>query len=226
MSRPPHRADSRLTAECLHSAPYRVESIASTTSLDVDFSGLRNAIQSLQKTSLRLDIEKDTAEKKLRKLLHKFARRHFIRRQIHRALCKLRKLFGKECPSHDASSLAAPVSVGYGAADKPFECSRGRKHANQGMLPVTPRIGHAGAKVHEQRQRAGETEAFDKRRFPSKKFKKAVKRVRDVNQKLKAFERGFIHEDGIKDREWYRNLDVAPGKWLGGCTVPSHLCNT
>ncbi|RDX53924.1 Zn-dependent exopeptidase [Lentinus brumalis] len=193
----------------------KVESIASTTSLDVDFSGLRNAIQSLQKTSLRLDTEKDTAEKKLRKLLHKFARRHFIRRQIHRALCKLRKLFGKECPSHDASSLAAPVSVGYGAADKPFECSRGRKHANQGMLPVTPRIGHAGAKVHEQRQRAGETEAFDKRRFPSKKFKKAVKRVRDVNQKLKAFERGFIHEDGIKDREWYRNLDVAPGKWLG-----------
>ncbi|KAI0720289.1 Zn-dependent exopeptidase [Cerioporus squamosus] len=195
----------------------KVESIASTTSLDVDFTGLRNAIQSLQKTSLKLDIEKDAAEKKLRKLLHRFARRHFIRRKIHRALCKLRKLFGKDCPSHDAPSLSAPMFVGFGGADKPFECSRGRKKANSGMLPVTPRIGHAGAKAREQRpsQRGEETEALDKRRFPSKKFKKAVKRVRDVNQKLKAFERGFIHEEGIKDREWYRNLDVAPGKWLG-----------
>ena len=42
-----------------------------------------------------------------------------------------------------------------------------------------------------------------------------------VNKKLIAFERGFISEDGIKDREWYRHLGVAPGKWLGhlGCTL-------
>jgi N-acetylated-alpha-linked acidic dipeptidase len=25
----------------------------------------------------------------------------------------------------------------------------------------------------------------------------------------------FISEDGIKDREWYRHLGVAPGRWLG-----------
>lgn len=52
-------------------------------------------------------------------------------------------------------------------------------------------------------------------RFPSRKFINAVKRVRDVNQKLVAFERGFISEGGIPDREWYRHLGVAPGKWLG-----------
>jgi hypothetical protein len=30
----------------------------------------------------------------------------------------------------------------------------------------------------------------------------------------------FIHPAGIKDREWYRHLGVAPGKWLGKCTNP------
>jgi hypothetical protein len=52
-------------------------------------------------------------------------------------------------------------------------------------------------------------------RYPSRRFVKAVKRVRVINQKLAAFERGFISEGGIPEREWYRHLGVAPGKWLG-----------
>ena len=44
---------------------------------------------------------------------------------------------------------------------------------------------------------------------------KAARAVRRVNAKLAGFERGFIHESGIKDREWFRHLGVAPGKWLG-----------
>ena len=44
---------------------------------------------------------------------------------------------------------------------------------------------------------------------------KAVKRVRTVNAKLASFERGFISKEGINDREWYKHLGVAPGKWLG-----------
>ncbi|TFK71757.1 Zn-dependent exopeptidase [Pluteus cervinus] len=51
--------------------------------------------------------------------------------------------------------------------------------------------------------------------WPLKKLAKAVKRVRSVNKKLTSFERGLISEDGIKDREWYKHLGVAPGKWLG-----------
>ena len=50
---------------------------------------------------------------------------------------------------------------------------------------------------------------------PVKEFIKAAKRVQEANARLVAFEKGFIHEDGIKDREWYRHLGVAPGKWLG-----------
>ncbi|KAG2152653.1 Zn-dependent exopeptidase [Suillus bovinus] len=50
---------------------------------------------------------------------------------------------------------------------------------------------------------------------PLCEFIRAAKRVRAANQKLMAFERGFLSEDGIKDREWYRHLGVAPGKHLG-----------
>ena len=201
-----------------------------TTSLDVDFSDLRHAIRTLQKASAKLDHEKVKAEHKLKKLLHKFARRHFVRRVLHEKFCQLTRLFGRECaPSrHDASGMSEAAIA---AADKTtFECSamvsRGRN--SNGLLPFKPRVGRAPAGAREQHEREmSEEEAValhkhkhkkhshHKKRFPHKKFMKAAKRIRDVNKKLKLFERGFIHEDGIKDREWYRNLDVAPGKWLG-----------
>lgn len=50
---------------------------------------------------------------------------------------------------------------------------------------------------------------------PCWKLKEAVNRIRRINKLLSSFERGFISEGGIKDREWYRHLGVAPGKWLG-----------
>lgn len=81
-----------------------------------------------------------------------------------------------------------------------------------------------------------------KHRHALKKFIKAAKEVQKINEKLASFERGLIHEDGIKDREWYRvrtsryhtipfggnpltkmlfreqNIAIAPGKWLGEFT--------
>ena len=193
-----------------------MEELASTTSLDVDFSGLRNAIQSLQKASIKLDNEKVEAEHKLKKFLHKFARRHFFRRTFRHALCKLKRFFGKDCAPfrRDASALTIPASP---TVDKAFECSGMKSGNKNGLLPFKPRVGRAPAMAQEQREQAADAElhALDKKRFPGKKLKKVVKRIRKVNEKLRLFERGFIHEDGIKDREWYRNLDVAPGKWLG-----------
>ena len=44
---------------------------------------------------------------------------------------------------------------------------------------------------------------------------KAAIRVKKVNQKLTMFERGFISEEGVKDREWFKHLGVAPGRYLG-----------
>ena len=51
--------------------------------------------------------------------------------------------------------------------------------------------------------------------FPIRRFIKAAQRVGRANKKLIAFERGFISKEGIKEREWYKHLGVAPGKWLG-----------
>lgn len=51
--------------------------------------------------------------------------------------------------------------------------------------------------------------------FPIRRFIDAAKRVGRINKKLMKFERGFISEGGIKSREWYKHLGVAPGKWLG-----------
>ncbi|KAI0638367.1 Zn-dependent exopeptidase [Trametes polyzona] len=60
-------------------------------------------------------------------------------------------------------------------------------------------------------------------RGPISRFVEAARRVQRANAKLVAFERGFIHEDGLEGREWYRHLGVAPGRWLGygATTLPS-----
>ncbi|KAL6305814.1 hypothetical protein BKA93DRAFT_824614 [Sparassis latifolia] len=60
-------------------------------------------------------------------------------------------------------------------------------------------------------------------RSPIHAIHAAALRVQRANAKLVAFEQGFIDEEGIKDREWYRHLGVAPGKWLGygATTLPA-----
>ena len=45
-------------------------------------------------------------------------------------------------------------------------------------------------------------------------------RIREIDLRLARFERGFLSEAGIKDREWYRHLGVAPGKWTGYGATP------
>lgn len=60
-----------------------------------------------------------------------------------------------------------------------------------------------------------------------RKLLKAIERVQAANKKLIRFERGFISKEGIKDREWYKHLGVAPGKWLGyGATTFPALTET
>ncbi|KIR33868.1 membrane protein [Cryptococcus deuterogattii MMRL2647] len=42
-----------------------------------------------------------------------------------------------------------------------------------------------------------------------------LKEIRVINKKLQNFECGFLSEDGLKDREWYKHKGTAPGLWLG-----------
>ncbi|GJE84351.1 Zn-dependent exopeptidase [Phanerochaete sordida] len=55
---------------------------------------------------------------------------------------------------------------------------------------------------------------------PVREFRRAAKRVQRANDRLRDFEKGFLHEDGIKGREWYRHLIIAPGRWLGYGATP------
>jgi len=179
----------------------KVESIVSSSSMDVDLSPLRKSIRLLQASSLELDTEKLSAEHQLVKMVKKWRRRHSrrmrFRRHAKRVVCRVAKFLG----------------LGLRKSD----CCK-RPPINDEV--VRPRVGRLAGWRHEQRQR---NESRLEYGYPSRSFIKAVKRVRNVNQKLVAFERGFISEDGIPDREWYRHLGVAPGKWLGygATTLPA-----
>ncbi|GEM11297.1 glutamate carboxypeptidase II [Rhodotorula toruloides] len=49
-----------------------------------------------------------------------------------------------------------------------------------------------------------------------KRDKRAIGKLRAVNKAIKAFEMGFLGDEmGLKGREWYRHLGVAPGRLAG-----------
>ncbi|KAI9486684.1 MAG: hypothetical protein EXX96DRAFT_550094 [Benjaminiella poitrasii] len=57
------------------------------------------------------------------------------------------------------------------------------------------------------------------RQFSSEDYPKMsakwAKRVEKMNERLTAFERGFIDLEGIKGREWFKHVVYAPGLWTG-----------
>ncbi|KAI0747310.1 Zn-dependent exopeptidase [Irpex lacteus] len=178
----------------------KVESIASTTSLDVDFSSLKESIHALQSASAALDEEKISAERELRHIIRKIVKRRTLRRTIRKAICKIKKVFGKECHHRpDAREFNPAASADTFGGDR---------------TPAWFRVLPGGCHLQGPHGPKG---------IPWKKLREAVKRIRAVNAKLVAYERGFISEEGIKDREWYKHLVVAPGKWLGygATTLPA-----
>ncbi|KAJ3812202.1 Zn-dependent exopeptidase [Lentinula aff. lateritia] len=170
--------------------------LAQSTEIEVDLSPLRNSVHSLQAASQALDYEKFVAERELKKILKKWHKKGHkirkLRRKARKTYCKmLKKVFGKECPSHHHS-------------EEPHQPPRHEEDVSQGTKIVTP-----GREV--------ERDLHHHSGHP------AIKRIRAVNQKLVAFERGFISEDGLPSREWYKHLGVAPGRWLGygATTLPA-----
>ncbi|EMD40935.1 hypothetical protein CERSUDRAFT_71180 [Gelatoporia subvermispora B] len=201
----------------------KVESIASSASLDVNFKSVKKSIHTLQHASKKLDKEKATAEHKLEHIVKKIAKHRAVRRKIHEVICKLKSVFGLKCESDSLHSCGK-----HGAHERHNRALSAETSNGQTM---TPRTGRYMGIMKERRshEHGQEHAAYDKHakgpfsKHLLKKLKRAVKRVRAVNEKLASFESGFIHEDGIKDREWYRHLGVAPGKWLGygATTLPA-----
>jgi len=199
----------------------RVEDLAEKSSIksQVDFHKLRRSLSELREASLGLDKEKVHAYWQLKKAIWKLQHRRVIRHKLRKAYCKVRRWFGKTCHTkhghrhkhehkHEITSPVPPNLV------------RGDEH-----VKFRPRIGHLLGWVEEQGEQTDEHHGSHRHsglklvlgrcRHGRKEVIRAAKHVRDVNKRLSKFEQGFISEGGIKDREWYRHLGVAPGKWLG-----------
>ncbi|KAG5648992.1 hypothetical protein DXG03_000341 [Asterophora parasitica] len=158
-----------------------------------NFKKLQKAITEVQRASLNLDKEKYKAEKDLKRAFRKLRPRHRglchkSHRFARRAADWVKKLFGIE--PHDYQPVSTFGTDAW-AHLLDFDGDEIRESA-----AILAHPGHRHA---------------DK----IKKLIKAAKRVYNANKKIIAFERGFISEGGIKDREWYKHLGVAPGKWLG-----------
>lgn len=197
----------------------RVENLAEKSPLGskIDFRSLRYSLSKLQEASSRLDKEKVHACWQLKKAFWKLRHRRVIRHKLRRIYCRVRRWVGKECHEkhrdeykHD---ITLPVLL------RPV---RANEHVKS-----KPKIGPPPGWIKEQKELAGGRHDSHRHsgfnlgpgrcRHGIEEVIRAAKRVRDVNNRLSKFEQGFISEGGIKDREWYRHLGVAPGKWLGMC---------
>lgn len=163
------------------------------SSANVNFAPLRAAIISLQFASLELDAEKHVAERVLRGHLRKWRKDQPKHKRKDGCLKRLSRRF-KDLFTEESNDVAeaTPLFADFGLGND-HEVDIVAQNWPRFPLPHKPKRPHC----------------------PPRKLIKALKVVRKINQKLVSFERGFIHEDGIKDREWYRHLGVAPGKWLG-----------
>ncbi|KAF9265384.1 Zn-dependent exopeptidase [Marasmius fiardii PR-910] len=170
----------------------KVEQLAATVvGLDItsDLTILRSQIKRLQAASLALDEEKVAAEENFRKALDrlpKFPRNHSG--TLHCGSGLMRRL-SAWYHSFFGSSVPDSTSI--------------RVHDWEDFLSFN---------LEEDFERLSRL-PFPKN--PWLEFLRAAKRLVRANKKIISFERGFLHPDGIKDREWYRHLGVAPGKWLG-----------
>ena len=204
----------------------RVEGLVTASSAAVNLIPLRAAIKSLQFASIELDAEKFAAERVLKRYLRKWRKQHPGDNCFKRSMRRPKGIFTTTV-SQEFTVYAPTLANGRfpqsrvdgtpawiqeqretEGADVVGHESDSEVDVRDGRwphfpLPNKPKRPHHPHWPHPKPPRM------------PRKFIKAVKAVRKINQKLASFERGFIHEDGIKDREWYRHLGVAPGKWLG-----------
>ena len=205
----------------------RVENIANESSLEADFSSLRASISNLTEASAALDHEKYHAEKTVRKIIHEiFKEKHkhhhshkSILHKVHRFLRKIAKKLGfgscgkrgvrqpEESSGMDANGRMK-MREGHALAWIKEHKHKDEAHPHH----------HAHPHSHHHKGKQDHKHGSKKSKKLFKKLKKAVKHVQAANKKLVSFERGFISEEGLKDREWYKHLGVAPGKWLGKST--------
>ncbi|KZP07972.1 Zn-dependent exopeptidase [Athelia psychrophila] len=222
----------------LHSYLDTVEDLSSPSGLSPlslnhtpDFSRLRDAINQLVDASEDLDEEKGEADAHFRDLLHQLIRPHSRRQDAWHAfkngVVHWYKVLscvggcGEEARKHvermERDQLMRRTGYWADVAFKSADVEEGLSaHVSRIRALALPRpvkgdgneAGEGGAHRDGECDRGLDSE-------PVRKLIRAAKRVRRANRKLIAFERGFIDEEGLKGRQWYKHLGVAPGYWLG-----------
>lgn len=165
---------------------HRVEELAEKQGLEPDLSSLREAISDVYNASIHLDHEKEEAEKALREALLEAEKK--VSRGGH---CIHWGAFLKQ----RLNSLKNFVNRVFG-----LHSSLNGQHA---------------VEVHTPGGDEGPPDPIMLKGDLPREVRDAVEYVCRINAKLAGFERGFIDDDGLTGREWYRHLGVAPGKWLG-----------
>ncbi|CAE6426887.1 unnamed protein product [Rhizoctonia solani] len=182
-----------------------VVELATGLSETPNFTDLRHAITKVKKASKKLDDRKAVAEHRLKRALEKVIHRE------KQGACSHRKFAGARAWIKKVFGVREEKKSYY-----PQKWPKGAR--------ATPRIGRLPAWVDEQHERTKEHDHEERGQHRNiRKLIRAVKEVQVVNKKLSTFEQGFLSGEGIKDREWYRHLGVAPGKWLGygATTLPA-----
>ncbi|TFK28864.1 Zn-dependent exopeptidase [Coprinopsis marcescibilis] len=167
----------------------KVKGLAAASKLSSNFTALEASIKRVQEASFSLDVEKEEAERKFRELLDKLPKP----KGLH-ATCKgPARRFWQRIVSQARQIFGLGDSQAY-------------------LESLTPEhlLGLASLEADDN---AVATAGYHIP--PIFKLIQAARRIVRVNKQLVAFERGFIAKDGIRDREWYKHLGVAPGKWLG-----------
>lgn len=185
-----------------------VESLPETQALNLKLKKVRRAIRRLRKASLELDKEKCQAMNELMWQIWKYYHsRHGCLGKLGMKLRRLVRRIDKRFRHHHGH--------------RQCRCgeSPGRQHCEEDwstLLPDSPRLDHIFKELHSLTLGDISDGGIDVNGHKDRRgLIRAIQRVRAVNNRLRSFEAGFISVDGIKDREWFKHLGVAPGKWLG-----------
>jgi N-acetylated-alpha-linked acidic dipeptidase len=221
----------------------RVEAIANSTDFgaDINFAPLNASIDAALNASRHLDVRREAALKKLRHLLPKPKKPKHVHKHGGRGAWWshfARALFGGSCGMHDASDAAVAGGLQvFEDVEVPVDKEGWPEIPEISKIAGVPDLPREGAN-EPQREPSAPPHRPDTphRQHPHphppqpphipKKDRKAIAHVlrelRRINQVVRSFEYGFISDEGIKGREWYRHKGVAPGKWLGyGATTVS-----
>ena len=198
----------------------KVEYIAKDLELTegLDLEPLHGAIEGLVKASEELDETKVAAVKKLHELLPKpghHGRPKFFS-SVARAWWTVRAAFGSQKAIERLAHIRLQGDLaqnGLSQIELWNDAEMSESEAPQWPEFPSPKLPKFPSGPHmpnlPKHGKMGE-------------IKKVLEEIRGINKKLQYFEGGFISEEGIKEREWYKHKGVAPGIWLGyGATTVS-----